>query len=224
MTPRDTAESGAMAPLHWDRLKWPEFVAKLEGYRENYSKQGREDPAYLRCLRIMRERPMAQRAVRTRDIVLFLNTWSCHLPREVSVQVLSRWIREHLEQLERLAGVRIVDDDFLERLPEMLELYNSVLELKAEVRTMGDTAASKFVHMLLPEAIVMWDNNIKPFASGYRDFLTEMHHLARRLQQESGQPPDYVEEYLQRHLGYGVPKTMAKHLDEYNWYVAVGEK
>jgi hypothetical protein len=212
-----------MAPLQWDRLHWPEFVAKLEGYREDYSKQGREDPAYLRCLRIMRERPMAQRAARTRDIVLFLNTWSCHLPREVSIQVLSPWIAEHLDQLTRLEDLRITDDDFRVRLPEMLELYDSVLATKGEIRTMGDTAASKFLHMLLPDAFVMWDRNIKPFARDYGDFLTEMHHLARRLQEESGQPDD-DEEYLQRHLGYGVRKTMAKYLDEHNWYVAVGEK
>src|SRR4051812_17257210 len=96
-----------MAPLQWDRLTWPEFVAKLEGYRENFSKKGREDPAYVRCLRIMQERPMAQRAARARDIVLFLNTWACHLPREPAVQGMSRWIREHVEPLERLEGLHL---------------------------------------------------------------------------------------------------------------------
>lgn len=213
-----------MAPLYWDRLTWPEFVAKLEGYRERYSRQGREDPAYLRCLRIMRERPMRDRAVRTRDIVLFLNTWSCHLPREVSVKAMSAWIREHLTELEALEGLRLTDDDFLDRLPAMLSFYASVLDLKTEIRTMGDTAASKFLHVLLPEAFVMWDNNIKPFARDYEDFLTKMHHLGRRLTAESGVEPGDLEEHLQDHLGYGVRKTLAKYLDEYNWYVAVGEE
>jgi hypothetical protein len=35
-------------------------------------------------------------------------------------------------RLERLEGLRITDDDFLERLPEMLELDSSVLALKGE--------------------------------------------------------------------------------------------
>lgn len=214
---------GAMAPLHWDRLTWPEFVEKLEGYREDFSKQAREDTAYLRCVWIMRERPMTQRAARTRDIVLFLNTWACHLPREPAVQAMSSWIREHVEPLVRLESVGLADEDFLERVPEMMELYGSVLALKAEIPTMGDTAASKFLHVLLPDPFVMWDNNIKPFARDYEDFLTEMHRLARRLVAESGVAPEEIEEWLQDHLGYGVRKTLAKYLDEYNWYVAVGD-
>ena len=215
--------NGSVAPLHWDRLTWLEFVIKLESYRDRYSRQGREDPAYVRCLRIVRERPMRERAARARDIVLFLNTWSCHLPREVSVQAMSRWIREHLTELEALEGLRLTDADFLERLPALLSLYGSVLELKDQIRTMGDTAASKFLHVLLPDLFVMWDNNIKPFAQDYEDFLTEMHLLGRRLVAESGLADADVEDHLREHLGYGVRKTLAKYLDEYNWYVAVGE-
>jgi hypothetical protein len=193
-----------VAPLHWDRVQWPEFVAKLEGYRENYSGEGREDLAYVRCLRIMSERPMAARAARTRDIVLFLNTWACHLPREDSIRLMSAWIREHVEPLEHLEGLRLADADFAQRVPEMLPLYNGVLELKRGIRTMGDTAASKFLHALLPDAFVMWDNNIKPFAACYSDFLIEMHGLARRLVTQSGIAPDALEEHLRQHLGYRV--------------------
>jgi hypothetical protein len=110
--------NAAVAPLHWDRVQWPEFVAKLEGYRENYSREGREDLAYVRCLRIMSERPMAARAARTRDVVLFLNTWACHLPREDSIRLMSAWIREHVEPLEHLEGLRLADADFAQLVPE----------------------------------------------------------------------------------------------------------
>src|SRR4051794_17300536 len=136
---------------------------------------------------------------------------------------MSGWIREHMPELEALEGPRLVDGDFLDRLPAMLSLYGSVLGLKAQIRTMGDTAASKFLHVLLPDIFVMWDNNIKPFARDYEDFLTEMHVLGRRLVAESGVGEGQIEEHLQSHLGYGVRKTLAKYLDEYNWYVAVGE-
>lgn len=213
-----------MAPLHWDRLTWPEFVAKLEGYRRDYSERGREDPAYRKCLRIMSERPMAQRAARSRDIVLFLNTWSCHLPREHSIQALSGWIRGHPPELEALEDTTLLEDGFIDRVPEMMDLYGGVLGLKTEIRTMGDTAASKFLHVLLPESFVMWDNNIKPFANGYEDFLIEMHALAKRLSQQAPVDSDSIEEHLRQHLAYGRRKTFAKYLDEYNWYVTVGEK
>jgi hypothetical protein len=36
----------------------------------------------------------------------------------------------------------------------------------------GRPAASKLLHVLLPETVVMWDNNIEPFARDFRDFLT----------------------------------------------------
>jgi hypothetical protein len=213
-----------MAPLYWDRLTWPEFVAKLEGYRERYSRQGREDPAYLRCLRIMRERPMRDRAVRTRAIVLFPQ----HLVLPPSARGFGQGdVGVDSRAPHGVGGTRETAADrrdFLDRLPAMLSLYASVLDLKTEIRTMGDTAASKFLHVLLPEAFVMWDNNIKPFARDYEDFLTGMHHLGRRLTAESGVEPRGIEEHLQDHLGYGVRKTLAKYLDEYNWYVAVGEE
>lgn len=121
---------------------------------------------------------MRERAARGRDIVLFLNTWSCHLPREPSVQAISSWISDHVASLERLEGVALLADDFVERAPEMMESYEAALSLKEAIPTMGDTAASKFLHVPLPDAFVMWDNNIKPFAHDYEEFLTEMHGLA----------------------------------------------
>ena len=68
----------------------------------------------------------------------------------------------------------------------------------------------------------MWDVNIKPFAAGYGDFMLEMHRLGRRLTKEIGMSPTDAEAHLQAQLGYRVRKTMAKYLDEYNWYVMVG--
>jgi hypothetical protein len=50
-----------------------------------------------------------------------------------------------------------------------------------------------------------------------------MHRLSRRLIAESGVGAGSIEVELQRLLGYGTRKTLAKYVDEYNWYVAVGE-
>jgi hypothetical protein len=47
-----------------------------------------------------------------------------------------------------------------------------------------------------------------------------MHSLAGRLTEEAS--ADDVEAYLQELLGYETRKTLAKYLDEYNWFEAVG--
>jgi hypothetical protein len=210
-----------VAPLDWDRVTWPEFVEKLEGYRDDFSK--RADPPYADSLQLLAERPLVERAAGARDIVLQLNRWACRLPREPAVAATSRWLRTHGDELERLHEVRLADERFPEHVPEMVKLYGSVVTLRLGTRTMGDTAASKLLHVLLPDSFVMWDNNIKRFACDYEHYLTEMHRLSRRLIAESGVGAGSIEVELQRLLGYGTRKTLAKYVDEYNWYVAVGE-
>jgi hypothetical protein len=49
-----------------------------------------------------------------------------------------------------------------------------------------------------------------------------MHALARRLADQA--PADDVEACLQELLGYETRKTLAKYLDEYNWFEAVGRE
>jgi hypothetical protein len=49
-----------------------------------------------------------------------------------------------------------------------------------------------------------------------------MHALALRLTDEA--PAADVEAYLQELLGYETRKTLAKYLDEYNWFEAVGRE
>jgi hypothetical protein len=195
--------------LDWDRLHWPEFVAGLEASRAVYS----DDAAYLE-----------HRLSRAGDIVLLLNRWRCRLPRDAWTQALAVWMRDHRARLERLETVRLTDDDFLDRMPEMVALYRSARDLKPQARTLGDTAASKFLHVLLPDAFVMWDNTIKRLARDYEDFLTKMHRLARRLTDESGLRPNDIEEHLASRVGDAAPRTLAKYLDEYNWYVLIGAR
>ncbi len=67
----------------------------------------------------------------------------------------------------------------------------------------------------------MWDKEIRRSApEGYGAYLLQMHALAGRLTAEA--PADDVEAYLQELLGYETRKTLAKYLDEYNWFEAVG--
>jgi hypothetical protein len=67
----------------------------------------------------------------------------------------------------------------------------------------------------------MWDREISRSApEGYGAYLLQMHTLALRLAEEA--PAEDVEAYLQELLGYETRKTLARYLDEYNWFEAVG--
>jgi hypothetical protein len=89
------------------------------------------------------------------------------------------------------------------------------------VNNMADAAASKAPHLLAPRLFVMWDKEIRRSApEGYGTYLLQMHGLALRLVEKA--PAEDVEAYLQEHLSYETRKTLAKYVDEYNWFEAVG--
>ena len=91
------------------------------------------------------------------------------------------------------------------------------------VHSMGDAAASKALYVLRPRLFVMWDKEIRRSApEGYGAYLLQMHALARRLTDQA--PAADVEAHLQELLGYETRKTLAKYLDEYNWFEAVGRE
>jgi hypothetical protein len=122
-----------------------------------------------------------------------------------------------------LSGIGLLDDELPDVVGEMQALYDDLMAVgRAAVPNWSDAAASKALHQLIPALFVMWDVNIKPFAEDYGDFILEMHRLGRRLVEQGGTDPGEVETQLQERLGYRVRKTMAKYLDEFNWYVMVG--
>ena len=90
---------------------------------------------------------------------------------------------------------------------------------------MSDAAASKTLHMLIPELFVMWDKEIKRSTpGGYGAYQREMHKLAGRLASQAGVPTGELEKRLQQQLGYRGRKPLTKYLDEYNWFEAVGRE
>jgi hypothetical protein len=91
------------------------------------------------------------------------------------------------------------------------------------VLNMSDAAASKTLHLVLPNLFVMWDKEIRrSVPEGYSAYLVQMHSLARRLADQA--PAEDVEAHLQELLGYETRKTLAKYLDEFNWFEAVGRE
>jgi hypothetical protein len=192
--------------LAWDDVTWPAFVAGLKGYRDHF-------PRAVSGPEVFPEDAAG--------IVAVLNRWACRLSTKRAPGALEAWLREH--PLDELAPLTISSPD----LPteDLGALHDGLIaHMQANgVNSMGDAAASKALYLLQPRLFVMWDKEIRRSApEGYGAYLREMHRLAVRLTDEA--PADDVEAYLQELLGCANRKTLAKYLDEYNWFEAVGRE
>jgi hypothetical protein len=199
-----------MALLAWDEVTWPDFVAGLEGFRDHFTRAAKAPEA----------RP--QSAV---DIIRILNKWACRLSTERAPDALDSWLHDHTGVLEELEPLTILDPRVPARADELGALHDDVIaHMRANgVNSMGDAAASKALYVLRPRLFVMWDKEIRRSApEGYGSYLLQMHALACRLRDEA--PTDDLETYLQELLGYETRKTLAKYLDEHNWFEAVGRE
>jgi hypothetical protein len=199
-----------MALLAWDEVSWDAFVAGLEGYREHFPRAA-EAPE-----------PRPQNAA---QIIRILNKWACRLSTELAPGALHTWLRAHAAELEKVAPLTILDARLPEHAQELGALHDDLIASMrgAGVLNMADAAASKALYLLQPRLFVMWDKEIRRSApEGYGAYLLQMHDLALRLAEEA--PTKDVEAYLQQHLGDETRKTLAKYLDEYNWFEAVGRE
>ena len=194
-----------MALLVWENVTWPAFVAGLEGFRDHFT----------RAARAPEPRPES-----AAEIIVVLNRWACRLSTERAPGALETWLRDKASALDRVAPLTISDPLPAEELGALHD--DLIAHMRAAgVNSMGDAAASKALYLLQPRLFVMWDKEIGRSApEGYGSYLLQMHALAVRLTAEA--PTDDVGAYLQELLGYENRKTLAKYLDEYNWFEAVG--
>ena len=207
-----------MALLVWEDVTWPAFVAGLEGFRDHFTTD-RGNRAYADFLDLQQGPDSAT------ELVGLLNRWACRLSTTHAPGALAGWLRAHLAELEDVEALTILDARVPERAEELGALHDGLIAAMRAggVKSMGDAAASKALHLLRPRLFVMWDKEIRRSApEGYGAYLLQMHALALRLAEEA--PTDDVEAYLQERLGYETRKTLAKYLDEYNWFEAVGRE
>lgn len=197
-----------MALLDWEKVTWPNFVAGLEGFRDNFTRAATAPEPHP-------ENPA--------EIVRVLNTWACRLSSALAPPALEAWLEG--QRLEEYAKLTIVDPAVPGRAADLGELHDDLIRhmQAGGVRNMGPAAAAKTLYLLNPRLFVMWDREISRSApEGYGSYLLQMHALAVRLTDEA--PTGDVEAHLQELLGYEHRKTLAKYLDEYNWFEAVGRE
>jgi len=160
------------------------------------------------------------------EIILFLNRWKCRFKKEIAAIVLSNWALKNLDKIKRLNGLSIEKIDLQKNGSLINDMYNSLIDTKnIGIHNMSDACASKFLHILVPELFVMWDKNIKPYKSFlYGDFLESMQKFSNSIKNKflEKYPSKDIESFLQNELRYPIKKTLAKYIDEYNWYVAFG--
>jgi hypothetical protein len=211
-----------MALIAWSEVSWDGFVTGLEGYRDQFTREGSER-AYAGLLDAIQGTPQMALPERAADIVALLNRWACRLSTARAPGALEAWLRSHLAALAKVDKLAIGDPRVPERTEGLGGLHDDLIrEMRAAgVLNMGDAAASKALHLLNPRLFVMWDKEIRRSApEGYGAYLLQMHELALGLARQA--PAEDIEVYLQELLGYQTRKTLAKYLDEYNWFEAVG--
>ena len=197
-----------MALIDWDEVSWADFVAGLEGYQDHFTRANQAPDRH------------PENAV---EIIALLNKRACRLSTARAPAALESWLRAHAADLENVRPVTISDPRLPDYAKELGALHDGLIaHMRANgVNNMADAAASKALYLLNPKLFVMWDKEIRRSApDGYGAYLLQMHELALRVAEEA--PAEDVEAHLQERLGYETKKTLAKYLDEYNWFEAVG--
>jgi hypothetical protein len=220
--------------VDWDSTTWEQFERALTEYRDKEflgRSQISGENAYLEIVRELSGVLPAELGRHVDSVVLFLNRWNCRLPTKTSETrlALQGWLDRERAALEAFSAVTLLDPDLPTRREEFDRIYASLIALRdsmdgARIPTMGDAAASKILHVIVPPLFVMWDKEIKRGGWGYGEFMLRMHVFAHYLRDRlaPAEARGDVEGYLQNVLRYPVRKPLAKYIDEYNWWLAWG--
>lgn len=216
--------------VDWASVTWEAFERALTEYRDReYLGRSRisGENAYLDLFAELADVPMVERVSHVESVVLFLNRWNCHFPREESPAAIAAWLSREGGTLQSLVGSSILDSEVPERVGDFDRLHDSLIELRRgspRIFTMSDACASKLLHQMVPALFVMWDSKIRSGFGNYGAFVLDMHRFALLLRDELApeEARTDIDGYLQRALAYSVRKPLAKYIDEYNWWVAWG--
>jgi len=167
------------------------------------------------------------------DVIKFLNIWKCRLHPSITLaERIKKAHKDTIPYLEALQEVTVGDwePDIVKKIEGNTHSNGELLQKTfARFSMIGErfryVAASKLLHFLLPNLVVMWDNSI---ALGYgvpmnskwyvKKFIPRMRRMANEA------IASYQEEYkvireaaVAALYNFRPPKTLAKLLDEYNY-------
>ena len=100
---------------------------------------------------------------------------------------------------------------------EISKTIKGAYEELGSVKHVGATAVSKILHLMNPEIFVMWDEkicgmyNVRGSTEGYLEFLDKNQRLLEDI---------FCEEECNELRSKYRNKTLAKLIDEFNWYIA----
>jgi hypothetical protein len=225
--------------VEWDAVSWEDFKRQLIEYRDREfigrSPTSGENAycccsgSWTACRWAIASHTLTRSCSSSTDGPA-TSRWACHIPSNTSESriALQLWIGREERALEALANASLRSSDLPERLDEIDRLYTSLIALRGNtnsprIPTMGDAAASKILHVMVPPLFVMWDKKIRERSRwAYGEFMLRMHEFALYLREQLA-PAEALEDldgYLQRVPRYPVRKPLAKYVDEYNWWLA----
>lgn len=177
---------------------------------------------------------LAIEQVKDEIISKFLNKWGCRLAKKNHDFLAEKIIKVtgHIkEDLQSLSGAKLIDIDLASNKTAIKNCYQAMVGIG---HGFSHTAASKLLHMISPELFVMWDGpmregyrkhyDITADAAGYFNFMKKMQEGLQKVSQSflvayEGCPAGF----LSKKLEINPPKTLVKHLDEYNWITITKE-
>ena len=140
--------------MDWTSVTWSEFTAALQSYRAKfYDGDIQEEQPYITLMSMLGDVAIKDR--NRQDIggaiVHFLNAWHCGLSSARTPLALRDWIAEYAVQIEDISSLSILHDDPRSHQKVVEELYYSLFRFRhadPPIRTMGDAAASKILHIM----------------------------------------------------------------------------
>ena len=160
-------------------------------------------------------------------VVPFLNKWQCRLPYDCAqgltdaLQSMESWLRPlrgfSIDMVDLNDSTKLKSDD--RRIFMHIEdIFDVIRKVKAGRRSVAFTAASKILHMAIPEFFVMCDKSIRNRygcegnGAGYANFMFRMNFLAQDLiLQADGQKKRIL------NCSRWKERTFARLIDNYNY-------
>jgi len=190
------------------------------------------DPLYLKTIRKrdIWEKLDVITLKQVRETVLdFLNKWKCRISYDCA-EKLQEALKQTHELFQLLRDMKLETVYFNEaitgekRVKDVIkEIFDKISSVKAGKRTIGFTATTKIMHMVVPELFVMCDEYIREEygcaanSEGYLVFLSRMQKSVQRLIKEK--PKDEICKEL-----HNDQRSLTKILDEYNYYTITWQK